>query len=135
MSIDRLKRVNELLRREIGEALFRIMTEGSFDISTVMITRVIASRNLRHARVMVSIRGQDEERQRALSMLKRHRSEIQRLINRDLTLKYTPKLAFELDTSVERGDHMLDLLNELVPEEDGDESGQEPEDPGWTPPA
>ncbi len=131
MSVDRLKRVNELLRREIGEALFRVMTEKDFDISAVMLTRVVASRNLRHARVMVSIREHHEERQRMLSLLKRHRAEIQRRINRDLTLKYTPKLAFELDTSVERGDHMLDILNELAEEEGGDEGGgQDAEDPG-----
>jgi ribosome-binding factor A len=127
MSVDRLKRVNELLRREIGEALFRVMTEADVDISTVMVTRVIASRNLRHARVMVSVRGQDDERQRTLSRLKRHRSEIQRLINRDLVLKYTPKLLFELDTSVERGNHMLDILNELAAEGGFDEP--EPEEP------
>lgn len=127
MAIDRIKRVNELLRREIGETLFRVMTEQNFDLSAVMVTRVVTSRNLRHARVMVSIRDHQEERERMLSLLKRHRSEIQALINRHLVLKYTPKLSFELDTSVERGDHILDVLGALAVER-GDDM-QEPEAP------
>jgi ribosome-binding factor A len=48
-----------------------------------------------------------------LALLRRHRKEIQDRINRDLTLKYTPRLTFELDTSLERGDHVLDLLAEI----------------------
>ncbi len=114
MSVDRLKRVNELLRREIGEALYHVMKEADFDMSAVTVTHVITSRNLRHARVLVSIRDHKNERQRMLGHIRRHRREIQAMINRDLVLKYTPKLSIELDESVERGDHVLEVLSELA---------------------
>ena len=113
MAVDRLKRINELLRREIADALFRIMTEEAFDLSAVTITHVQTSRNLRHARVLVSVLGHEGEHNRMLSLLRRHRTEFQARINADLVLKYTPRLSFELDTSVERGDHMLDVLAQL----------------------
>jgi ribosome-binding factor A len=124
MSVDRLTRVNALLRREIGELLFRIMNERGFDLSAVSITRVETSSSLRQARVMVSIRDHEEERDKMLRILRHHAPEIQAAINRDLTLKYTPRLSFLLDTSIERGDRVLSLLSEIVPNA-GNESGGE----------
>ena len=120
MSVDRLDRVNALIRREIGESLFRIMNDQSFDLAAVTITHVITARNLRTARVLVSIRGTEEQKLAMLSMLRRHRPEIQNTINRDLSLKYTPKLHFDLDRSVEEGDHVLDILTHL---DDGNSAG------------
>jgi len=113
MSVDRLTRVNELLKREIGSFLFRIMHESRFDLSAVTITRVMTSKNLREARVFVSIRDHQDDRPRMLALLRRHRAEIQSHINATLVLKYTPCLTFELDTSVEEGDHVLTLLSQL----------------------
>ncbi len=113
MSVDRLTRVNALLRREIGELLFRVMNEQGFDLSAITVTRVETSSSLRQARVMVSIRDHEDERDRMLRILRHHAPEIQAAINRDLTLKYTPRLSFMLDTSVERGDRILGLLSEI----------------------
>ena len=116
MSVDRLTRVNVLLKREIGGVLFRIMHESRFDLSAVTITRVVASKDLREARVYVSIRDHHDERARMLALLSQHRAEIQEHINANLVLKYTPRLTFELDTSVEEGDRVLNLLAKLETE-------------------
>ena len=113
MSVNRLTRVNELLKREISESLFRIMHENDFDLSAVTVTRVTTSRNLRNARVFISIRDHRNERDLMLSLLRKHRVEIQNRINADITLKYTPRLTFELDTSIEEGDRILHRLSEL----------------------
>lgn len=116
MSVDRLIRVNALLKREIGSFLFRIMHESRFDLSAVTITRVATSKDLREARVFVSIREHHADRERMLARLRHHRAEIQEHINATLVLKYTPRLTFELDTSVEEGDHVLNLLAQLKTE-------------------
>jgi ribosome-binding factor A len=113
VSINRMNRVNELLKREIGAALFQIMDEASFDLSSVTVTHVVTSRNLRQARVLVSIRDHHQERRKMLSLLRRHRRRIQDRISRNIVLKYTPRLSFELDTSLERGDHVLRILSEM----------------------
>ncbi len=125
MSVDRLERVNALIKREIGESLFRIINEDSFDMAAVTVTHVVTSRNLRTARVLVSIRGTEEQKKQMLSLLHKHRPEIQRAINRDLTLKYTPKLHFDLDRSIQSGDHVLDILAHLDLPQNDDE-----QDPG-----
>lgn len=113
MSVDRLTRLNELLRRELADALFRVMQNERFDLSSATITRVVLGRDLRAARVFVSIRNHQDERPRMLALLRQHRTEFQRRINRDLVLKYTPRLSFELDPSLEEGDHVLAVLAKL----------------------
>jgi ribosome-binding factor A len=125
MSVDRLQRVNEMLRREVSEALYHVIGEASFDIGAVTVTEVQASRDLRTARVGVSIRGHETERKAMLHLLDRHRGQIQALINRHMGLKYTPRLAFELDTSVEKGDHVLSLLQHMEMEKHEDDPGPE----------
>lgn len=121
MSTDRMTRVNELLRREIAELLFHVVTEDDFDPSAVTITHVITSRNLRNARVLVSIRNNLGRRDRIIALLTKHRAEIQKRINKDLRLKFTPRLTFELDSSLEKGDEVLSLLSRLETETAGEE--------------
>ena len=115
MSIGRMTRVNELIRREVGMALFRIMTEQEFDLSAVTVTEVVTSPTLRSALVLVSIRDHEDERNRMLHLLRRHRVDIQKLIARNITLKYTPRIEFQLDTSIEKGDRILHVLHGLEP--------------------
>jgi ribosome-binding factor A len=127
MSVDRLTRVNELLKREIGEALYQIIKEENFDMSAVTITHVVTSRSLRDARVFVSIRDHQDQRDRMLGLLRRHRGEIQKRISKDIILKYTPRLVFELDTSLEKGDAVLSLLHKMELEDEA--KGVVPADP------
>lgn len=118
MSIDRLTRVNELLRREIGETLLRLIPDAGGDAAGLTVTHVMAGKDLRTARVLVSVRGTPAEQVDVLRQLRRWRAEIQRRINTDLTLKYTPRLNFQLDSSVADGDRILKLLASMEEEED-----------------
>jgi len=113
MSTKRMTRVNELLRREIAETLYRQINEADFDFSAVTVTHVVTSSNLRHAKVLVSIRDHEMDRYDMLTTLRSKRKVIQQQINKDLTLKYTPQLSFELDESIERGDHVLQIISEM----------------------
>jgi ribosome-binding factor A len=116
MKQDRMSRVNELLRREIGMALFHVIRERELDLAAVTVTHVITSPNLRNARVFVSVLGHEAERDRILSVLKRHRVEMQAIINKNIKMKYTPCLSFALDQSIERGDRVLGVLMKLEEE-------------------
>jgi ribosome-binding factor A len=113
MSIDRIERVSALLRRELAEAFFKVFQSDNLDMAAITVVRVEAARNLRNATVYLSIRGHEHERGTILHKITRKGGELQRLINRDLTLKYTPRLAFRLDLSVAKGDHVLDVLSHL----------------------
>jgi len=113
MGIPRLVRVNELLKREIAEDLYRNFSMTDFDASALTVTRVECAPDLRDANVFVSIFGHEEERDRMISYLNRHRQEIVRLMIKRVKLKYTPRLHFILDESIEGGDHILSLLAEM----------------------
>lgn len=119
MSVDRLERVNALLRREIGEAMPQVMGNEGVDIAAITVRQVDTSRNLRTAIVTVSILGHEHERGQILRKLAARRSAFQRLINRDIKLKYTPVLRFKLDPSIEKGDHVLDVLLKMEAAEPG----------------
>jgi len=113
MSVKRLVRVNELLKREIAEALYRVMTEQAFDFSAVTVTGVETSSDLRAARVRISIRDHRDDRDAMLIQIKHHAKDIQRIIQKHVILKYTPKLHFHLDESIEQGDHVLQVIAEM----------------------
>jgi ribosome-binding factor A len=113
MNDQRITRVNELLRREIGSSLYRVINETDCDLSAVTVTHVITSRDLRTARVLLSIRGDQDQQKRMLSRIVRHRIDIQEVIHKNVILKYTPRLTFSLDSSLEAGDRVLGILRGL----------------------
>lgn len=126
MNNQRLTRVNELLRREIAALLFREMTETSFDLAAVTITRAEISSNLRHARIGVSVRGNDETARRVFSLLQLHRPAIQKQLRNHVILKYTPVLHFERDESLSEGDRILQIIDHLPPPTPDAETEAEP---------
>ncbi len=109
----RMVRINELLRQEIAELLFRLLNEAGVDLTAITITRVETSPDLHTARVMVSIRDHRDERPQMLRLLEAHRREIQTRINRDIRMKYTPHLSFHLDESIEQGDRVLAIISKI----------------------
>ena len=113
MAIDRMKRVNELIRREIGQAIYKIISADEVDLAAVMVSHVDTARNLRTSRVSISIRDHEEDCDKYISVFRRHRVEFQQHLNKVLNMKYTPKLIFRLDESIAKGDHVLDLIYKL----------------------
>ena len=113
MKADRITRVNELIRRELGVQLYRVVNSRDFDPAAVTFTHALTSVDLRSCRVLVSIRGTPAVQERMLAVLKKHRVEFQEAVHRHVILRYTPQLHFVLDHSVEQGDHVLALLNKM----------------------
>ncbi|MCF7818720.1 MAG: 30S ribosome-binding factor RbfA [Kiritimatiellales bacterium] len=113
MGTPRLVRVNELLKREIAEDIHRNFSLSDFDCGSVTVTRVECASDLRDANVFVSIFGHEQERNRMIGHLNRHRQEIVRLMIKRVKLKYTPRLHFVLDESIEGGDRVLSMLAEM----------------------
>lgn len=119
MAINRLDRVNALLLREIADDLYRVLqSDPEIDIAGVTVTKVDCAPNMRTADVWVSIMDA-EEHPTWLRRLSKHAKEIQTMINRNMTLRFTPHLRFRLDKGIAKGDKVLDILNHLdIPEDD-----------------
>lgn len=117
----RMRRVNELLRRELATLCEELVVPHLDALLTV--TEVSTSHDLRHATVFVSVMGSDEQRAKAMDLLEDRRSAMQEQINRRVSLKYTPRLRFREDHTPERADRILSILDELDLPEDEDDDG------------
>ncbi|MBE6381822.1 MAG: 30S ribosome-binding factor RbfA [Lentisphaerae bacterium] len=113
MSVDRLERINSLLKRVIAEGMFQVMQGDSVPAGMITVTGVQCGKDLRDASVCVSVFGDDELKERAVRHLKAKAREFQSLINRQVRMKFTPRLTFKLDLSLEKGDEVLALLDKL----------------------
>ena len=120
-SVDRLVRVNELLKRVLAD-LLETLGYNEEQGKIISITRVDCASNLKTASVYVSILGakNEEEEARIVRRLIERKAEIQSLMSKEVILKYTPVLHFVLDHSVADGDRVLDLLLHMEDENAGD---------------
>ena len=113
MGVDRLERVNSLLKRVIAEAMFSVMQGDTVQPGLITVTNVACGKDLRDATVKVSVFGDDSLKETALQHLKHNAKRFQAIINREVKLKFTPRLTFQLDLSLEKGDEVLAILNNL----------------------
>jgi ribosome-binding factor A len=111
MASHRQERVRELLKRALGEAIRQEIPVGEAGLVTV--NDVEIGGDLRNARVFISVLGNAEQQKSGLALLQKHRVRIQGLIAKSVILKYTPHLRFVVDDSVQRGNRVLQLLEEL----------------------
>ena len=119
MGVDRLERVNSLLKRVIAEAMFSVMQGDTVQPGLITVTDVRCGKDLRDATVRVSVFGDDALKETALQHLKHHAKQFQQEINRQVKMKFTPRLTFQLDNSLEKGDEVLAILNNLPPVSNG----------------
>ena len=115
MSVDRLERVNSLLKRVIAESMFSVMQGDTVAPGLITVTGVVCGKDLRDATVKVSVFGDDALKTTALHHLVHNARKFQSIINREIRLKFTPRLKFQLDNSLEKGDEVLAILNSLPP--------------------
>ncbi len=109
----RIERLNSLIRQEISELLQRQVKDprlGNF----IAVTGVYTSADLRYAKVFVSHIGSEEEKQGTLSALASASGFFRKELARRLKLRYIPVLSFQWDDSIERGDHLLQLIEGLA---------------------
>lgn len=108
----RIERVNNLIRREISALLQRQVKDprlGSF----VAVTEVCTSPDLRHAKIFVSCLGSKEKKQEILSALATASGFFRKELASCVRLRRIPELSFHWDNSIERGAHLLQLIDQV----------------------
>jgi ribosome-binding factor A len=106
----RLRRVNEALRAVLSEAISTDLQDPR--IGFVTVTAVKTSSDLRHARVYVSVLGDEQARSDSLTGLAAAHGFLQARVAQHLRLKHTPTLTFDYDDSVVRGMRISRLIDE-----------------------
>ena len=107
----RLERVRELLKRELGEIIRRELPISEAGLITVNEVGVAA--DLKSATVFVGVIGTPEQRKKASYLLEKESKRFQGLVARAVVLKYTPHLKFVMDEAIERGNRVLEILEEI----------------------
>lgn len=119
-----MHRVNELLLEEIAQLLQRGIKDPR--IGFVSVIRVETTRDLKNARVYVSVYGEEAAQAETLQGLSSAAGYIRHQLFRSLSLKTIPNLSFVLDDSIAHGVHIASVLKQL--EQDGDEPEAEPDE-------
>ena len=110
----RLAKVNEILREEISHAIMTELKDPRLP-SIISITSVKASADLRHARVYVSVLASKEVKDKSLEIINMATGVLRRSLRGRLSLKSVPDLTFVLDESIENGVHLMEMLQEALP--------------------
>ena len=105
---ERMRRVNEALREVLSVRLAAGLKDPR--IGFVTVTSVETSSDLSHARVYVSVLGEEEEREASLAGLNHSRGYLQAAIAEEVRMKRTPTLEFRHDDSIDRGFRISELL-------------------------
>ena len=122
-------RVAEAIREEVA----MVLAEGVKDprvVGLVTVTGVDVTRDLRHAKVYVSILGSDSERAATLDGLASVAGHLRSRIGRALRLRLAPEVSFKLDESVARAARIESLLAQIQ-----NDRGPDDPDAGEQPPA
>jgi ribosome-binding factor A len=116
----RLERVRELLKREVGEVLRRELPIS--EVGLVTVNEVGLANDLRSATIFVGVIGTGEQRKRAAAFLEKESKRIQTIVGHAVILKYTPQLKFVVDEAIERGNRVLEIIDEIersIPPDEG----------------
>ena len=105
----RMRRINEMLREVVGDAISTDLNDPR--IGFVTVTSVETSSDLSAARVYVSVLGSEEEREATLAGLRSAHGVIQARIAAETRMKRTPTLSFHYDETIERGIRISKLLD------------------------
>ncbi len=115
MQTKRIERVNQLIKEEISRVLQRELKDPRLGFVTV--TDVGVTKDLRSAKVYVSILGSEEQWRASLAALDSARGFIHNWLRQHLSLRITPSLIFRPDRSMAHAAHIQGLLAELRAEE------------------
>lgn len=107
----RTDRLDSQIRQELMELLQREMKDPRLGFATI--TRVETARDLGHARVWVSVLGNEAERERTMGALRVATPWLRRRLGERLSMRHVPELTVREDDSIASGDRVLQIIQEL----------------------
>lgn len=124
MKAHRLARVREVVREVASQTILFELKDPR--VKGVTVTRTEVSGDLQHAKVFVSLMGSASEQALTMHGLKHAAGFIQSKLADRLQIRFTPKIAFEIDRGVKNSIEVSRLINEAL----GRTPAAQPEDEG-----
>ncbi len=113
----RLSRLGEQFRRELSLKIRYSVRDP--DVGPLTVTGVDVTEDLWLARVFVQLQGSPDEQERTLSALGRAAPYLRSVLGRELRIRRMPELRFQRDGSIEAGQRIEAILQDVLPSPDG----------------
>jgi ribosome-binding factor A len=127
MTSRRVLKAAEAIREVVSMAILTELRDPR--VRDVTVTYVEVSGDMRHAKVHVSVMGDDAKQQLTLRGLEHASGFLQKKINSRIETRYTPRLKFVLDQGVKHSLEVARILDEVLPRERSDSSIDDDEPP------
>ena len=114
MSFQRIDRISEEVRREV-DAIIRDGLHDPRIKGTYSITRADVTRDLRYAKIYVSIL-EEADRAPMMAALKKAAGFVRHELGQRMIIRYAPEILFELDKNIEYGVHIAAVLKQVQSE-------------------
>jgi ribosome-binding factor A len=115
MSSRRVQKAAEAIREVVSMAILADLRDPR--IADVTVTYVELSADMRHAKVHVSVMGDEKKQDLCIHGLQHSAGFLQRKIGQRIDTRYTPKIEFMLDMGVKRSIEITQILDEVLPAE------------------
>jgi ribosome-binding factor A len=115
--IHRIERVNNLIRREVSELIQYQIRDPRLD-DFVAVTEVETSPDLKYAKIYVSCINGKQEEQKTLGVLNAASGFLRTELAKKVRLRRIPELSFFWDDSIEHGDRILRLIDQVSSEKE-----------------
>ena len=110
----RLDRVNQLIKEEVSNLVQRELKDPRLGFVTV--TEVETSKDMRVAKVFVSVLGDERQWERSLAALASARGFVRNWLRQHLDLRVTPDVDFRPDRSMEHAARIQSILRKVKDE-------------------
>jgi ribosome-binding factor A len=117
MSSHRLERINAQIQREIGELIQQHLRDPRLS-EFVAVTEVSTAPDLKTSKIFVSSIGGEQDQEKTLTALNSASGFLRTALAKRIKMRYTPELRFLWDSSIEHGDKVLRLLDQVRQEKD-----------------
>ena len=126
MSSRRVLKAAEAIREVVSMAILTELRDPR--IRDVTVTYVEVSPDLRHAKVHVSVMGDEKQQQLSLRGLESASGFLQQKVGQRIDTRYTPRLRFLLDQGVKHSIEVTRILKEVLPDSPEEAAAAEPDD-------
>lgn len=120
MNQRRIEKMAEEIRREVSGIIAEEMKDPR--LSLVCVSRVEVTNDLGHARILISVLGDEQKQEEAVQALEKARGFVRTELSSRIRMRHAPEISFRLDKSVEHGMKINAILNDLKVNSDDPEN-------------
>lgn len=117
MEFSRSERVAEEIKKAVSQIINNEIKDPRVS-GLISVTKVEMTKDLRHAKIFLSIYGEESEKQKVFEGLKNAEGFIRKELAHRVRMKFFPEISFKIDESIEYGIHIYKLLEEVQKQED-----------------